>query len=227
MDLNALNAVTIAASPEGGPGDPEPKIKLSDTRKLKSGEYSKKHIEGIIKASSAVGIDPTRALALAWQESGFANKTGKKGRRGGAIVEDLAQIMDFEPAQEKEVNEKAASTGIDPQYLKLAVVLRDKMKYGKQLGFNDEAAQLQAYNGYGTLTPRQFGGATRAYGVDISGGVSKKKNPLYGKRLIELASDISKNKEISDMINSVGVQVQAEKKKKTAEDVYKNTIALK
>lgn len=253
MDLNALNVVTTAVGPEdpikklgslpsapskylvdlskkiiGKDEEPEePKIGIKDSRGIKSGQFSKKHIEGIIKASKEVGIDPTRALALAWQESGFAHKTGKKGRRGGAIIEDLAQILDFEPAQEKEVNEKAASTGIDPQYLKLAVVLRDKMKYGKQLGFNDEAAQLQAYNGYGTLTPKQFGGATKAYGVDISQGVSMKKNPLYGKRLLELAADISKNKEVSDMINSVGAQVKSEKMKKTAEQVYKNSIAIK
>ena len=37
--------------------------------------------------------------------------------------------MDFEPAQEKELDEKSKTTGIDPMYLKVAIALRDKIKY--------------------------------------------------------------------------------------------------
>jgi hypothetical protein len=214
MDLSSLNATpasentvlsSLAAGGESGgdPGDPnEPKIKLKDSKNLKSGEFSKKHIEGIINASKALGIDPYQALALAWQESGFAKPTGKKGRRGGEIVPDLAQIMDIEPAQQKEVEEKSKSTGIDPMYLELGIVLRDKIKYGKQLGFKDEASQLQAYNGYGTITKKTFGGANKAYGVEIGEGINMKKNPLYGKRLLELKSDIANHPEIKKMVGS-------------------------
>lgn len=213
MDLSNVGASDVAANTVlssltagGEPGDPndpnEPKIKLKDSKNIKSGDFSKKHIEGIINASKSLGIDPYQALALAWQESGFASAKEKKGRGGFIIKPSLAQIKDIEPAQEKEVEEKAKATGIDPMYLKLGVVLRDKMKYAKQLGFNDEASQLQAYNGYGTITPRQFGGATKAYGVDISNGVSMKKNPLYGKRLLELKSDIANHPEIKKMVGN-------------------------
>ena len=196
--IQAMSSSVEQVNPE----DNEPKIAYKDPKGLKSGKYSKKHIEGIVKASQAIGIDPYQALALGLQESGFANKTGKKGRRGGAIIEDLAQVMDFEPSQEKEMNERAASSGIDPQYLKLAIVLRDKMKYAKQLGFSDEAAQLQAYNGYGTITKRMFGGADKAYGVPIGEGIDMKKNPLYGKRLIELKQGFMDNPEIQGLIKA-------------------------
>lgn len=184
-------------------GDPEdPKIGIKDSKGIKSGQFSKKHIEGIIKASKSVGVDPYQALALAWQESGFATAGGKKGRGGFISKPSLGQIKDIDPYQEKEVEEKAKATGIDPMYLKLGVVLRDKLKYAKQLGFNDEAAQLQAYNGYGMLTKRQMGGANKAYGVEIGDGINMKKNPLYGKRLLELKSDIMKNEEIKKMIGA-------------------------
>lgn len=202
----AANTVLSSLATGGEPGDPndpnEPKIKLKDSRNLKSGDFSKKHIEGIINASKALGIDPYQALALAWQESGFASAKGKTGRGGFNYKPTLGQIKDIEPAQERELEEKSKSTGIDPMYLKLGIVLRDKIKYAKQLGFKDEAAQLQAYNGYGTITPRQFGGATKAYGVDISNGVSMKKNPLYGKRLLELKTDIANHPEIKKMVGN-------------------------
>jgi hypothetical protein len=205
MELNpvfSLKVAPLAAGLIGGPGDPEePKISLKDSKGIKSGSYSKKHIEGIVKASKALGIDPYQSLALAWQESGFASAPSKKFR-GRVINPSLAQIIDFEPAQEKELEEKAKATGIDPMYLKLGITLRDKLKYAKQLGFKDEASQLQAYNGYGVLTKRQMGGANKAYGVDIGEGINMKKNPLYGKRLLELKKDIAANKDILALINS-------------------------
>lgn len=210
MDLNSIlekangivGGMGMSGMDDGEGTEPEPTISLKDSRGIKAGNYPKKHIEGIIKAARAVGIDPTRALALAWQESDFGSAKAKKSRGGFVYKPTMAQIKDFEPAQEKELNERAASTGIDPEYLKLAIVLRDKMKYGKQLGFKDEAAQLQAYNGYGTITKRTFGGADKAYGVPIGEGISMKQNPLYGKRLLELANDISNNKEIAPMLKS-------------------------
>lgn len=183
--------------------DNEPKIGYKDPKGYKSGNYSKKHIEGIVKASKAIGIDPYQALALGLQESGFATAKERKGRGGFTIKPSLAQIKDIEPNQEAEVDELSKKSGIDSQYLKMAVVLRDKLKYAKQLGFNDEAAQLQAYNGYGTVTKRNFGGADKAYGVPIGEGINMKENPLYGKRLLELKQGFMANKEISDLIKSI------------------------
>jgi len=203
MDISSIleNAAGLMSLVGGSPPDDpnDPKIPIKDSRGLKSGNYSKKHIEGIIKASKAVGIDPYQALALGLQESGLGSAAPKKFR-GRVVSPSLAQIKDFEPAQEKELDEKSKATGIDPMYLKLAITLRDKIKYAKQLGFNDEASQLQAYNGYGTITKRNFGGADKAYGVPIGEGIDMRKNPLYGKRLVELKEGFITNPEIRKMI---------------------------
>ena len=74
------------------------------------------------------------------------------------------------------------------------------MAYAKSLVLNDESSQLQAYNGLGLITPKQFGGATKAYGVDITNGVDLKKNPLYGKRIMQLRGDLSKDKSIMELL---------------------------
>lgn len=189
----------------GEMGDPvEPKIKIIDSKKLKTGEYSKKHIEGLVKAAKAIGVNPSHMVALALQESGLGSAKERAGRSRGEVrikvTPSLAQVNDFEEAQQKELDELTKSTGIDPLYLKPAIVLRDKIKYAKQLGFTDEASQLQAYNGYGILTKKQAGSDT-AYGVPIGEGINMKKTPLYGKRLLELSKDISSNKEIQSLIN--------------------------
>jgi hypothetical protein len=236
MDLNALNAVTIAATPED-PGDPtDPKIKIKDSKKLKSGDYSKKHIEGIIKASKEIGVDPYQAISLALQESGIGTAKEKWGRGHRTKKQPtLAAINDWEEYQQKELDEKLKSTGIEEQYLKLAIVLRDKIKYAKQLGFKDEASQLQAYNGYGILTKDKLGGANKAYGVEVGEGINMKKNPLYGKRLLELKADIAGNPEIKKLVDTYSAQkpvavvntyIQKEKLNKTAQETYKNTQAL-
>ena len=181
------------------PEKKEPEIKIVDAKGLKTGSYSKAHIDGIIKASRIVGIDPRSAIALALQESNLG-KAKTKGRRGVRDAE-LAQVNQFSESQQKELDKKAAETGVGADYLKLAIALRDKMKYAEVLGFQDEASKLQAYNGYGMITKDKFGGTDKAYGVSIGSGIDMKKNPLYGKRLLELKKDISQNEEINNLIS--------------------------
>lgn len=163
----------------------------------KSGRYSRKTIQSIVSAAKATGVDPGQALALALQESGFGTAM-VKGRRG-KIAASLGQINDFSDSQQAQLDALSQQTGIDPEALKLTIALRDKLAYAKQLGFNTEPSMLQAYNGYGTITPASFGGATTAYGVDITNGINLKQNPLYGKRLVQLKSDLLAN----DYINSL------------------------
>jgi len=85
--------------------DNEPKIGYVDPKGHKTGKYPKRHVEGIIKASKVLGIDPYQALALGLQESGFTTEKGKIGRRGFVATPSLGQVHDFEPAQEKELQE--------------------------------------------------------------------------------------------------------------------------
>lgn len=184
-----------------GPGDRVPaddEVFLKDSLGLKSGNYSKSLIKNIFAGAKATNVDPVQAVALALQESGL--RTAKvKGRRG-KVAASLAQIRDFTDAQQAEVDQLAQQTGLDPESLKLGVALRDKLDYAKRLGFLTEPEQLQAYNGYGTITPASFGGETTAYGVDISNGINLKKNPLYGKRLVQLKNDLMANDYIQSLL---------------------------
>lgn len=196
----------LAVSPQisnilGGGGDPPDNdlIDLRDSKGVKAGKYSRAKIMSAIKAARAVGVDPAQYLALGWQESDLGNAK-VKGRRGSWDA-PFAMAHDIDDNQQKEIEALAQKTGVDPLILRGAVALRGKLQYAKQLGFKDEASALQAYNGYGTITPKQFGGATQAYGVDISNGVDMRKNPLYGKRLLELKQDILKNKAIQQLLN--------------------------
>jgi hypothetical protein len=182
----------------GGEDDPKAQVFVKDSLGLKSGKYSKNTIRNIVAGAKATGVDPLQALALSLQESGFGTATVKARR--GTTTASLAQIKDFSDQQEKEVNQLSKKTGIDPEYLKLGIVLRDKLAYAASKGFTTEPEQLQAFNGYGTITPASFGGATKAYGVDISNGINLRDNPLYGKRLVQLKNDLMANDYIQSLL---------------------------
>ncbi len=193
------NIINLAALASIGGGSEDPTIPIKDSSGLKSGKYSKATIQGIIKGAKATGVDPYQALALSLQETGLGTAM-VHGRRGKFAV-PIGQTHDFSDAQQAELDQLHQKTGIDPEYLKLNIALRDKLKYAKQLGFNDEASQLQAYNGYGTLTRQAFGGADKAYGVPIGNGIDMRKNPLYGKRLVQLKNDLMQNQDIKAMLS--------------------------
>lgn len=188
--------LNIADAIGGGDDD----IYIKDSAGLKSGKYSRKNIQGLAKAGKALGFTPRQQaylVALSLQETGLGKQTG---RRGG-----LASAFDMDDNQFKELADLSNKyQDIDVKYLKPAIILRDKLKYAKQLGFNDEASQLQAYNGYGTIRQDSFaGGAKKAYGVPIGSGIDLKKNPLYGKRLLQLTNDLVANKDFNSLIKGL------------------------
>ncbi len=179
-------------------GDPKDELLLKDSAGKKSGKYSKKIVQNIVAAAKATGVDPAQALAIALQESGLGSVT-VKGRRGRYPASLAPIAVDFSEDEQKEFDSLEAK-GLDPLALKLTIALRNKLDYGKRLGFLTEPEQLQAFNGYGTITPATFGGATKAYGVDISQGVNMKKNPLYGKRVQQLKNDLLSNEYIQSLL---------------------------
>ena len=186
-------APDLESMPTMGVDPNDPEVYLKDSKGLKSGRYDRKNIEGLVRAARVVGVNPYQLVALSLQETGLGKQTG---RRGG-----LASAFDTDEAQFKELADLSSKyTDIDAKYLKPAILLRDKIAYGKKLGFTDEPSLLQAYNGYGTITPDSFGGATMAYGVDISKGVNLRNNPLYGKRLVQLKNDLMQNEFIQSLL---------------------------
>ena len=195
----------------GGGEDPPTKLKIKDSRGLKTGEYDRGHIENLVKAARVTGVDPHSLIALSLQESGIGTAKPKRSqvssRHSRSSAENfLGQVVDFQPNQEEELNKMSQATGIAPAYLKPAIVLRDKLKYAQALGFKGEEMQLQAYNGYGKLLPQKDASGksvpTKYYGMNIpEEGINMRDNPLYGKRLVELKKDLLANEEIRSIVS--------------------------
>lgn len=184
-------------------GDPD-EINVKDSAGIKSGKYSKAKMLSVIKASKAIGVDPYQALALGLQETGFATHKNKsagaaQSRRNRSSLGSVD--MNLFDDKDRELMAQMQQQGQDSDSIALALALKKKLAYAKQLGYKDEAMQLQGYNGYGTITKDMFGGADKAYGVPIGSGIDMKKNPLYGKRLVQLKKDLASNKDIAALFN--------------------------
>lgn len=196
-----------------GEGDPDPTtlIQLNDAAKLKSGKYSKNSVKNWAKAAKAAGVDPYQMIALGWQEGNLMDiaQKEKQTMSDGSVRRsrsNVGQVKDFSEAQLKELTALSEKYPDIPQaYLKPAIAFRDKLKYGKQLGFKDEANLLQAYNGYGKIFPNKVGGKsvpTKMYGQVVpDAGIDMLKTPLYGNRLMALKKDLMANKELQALLN--------------------------
>jgi hypothetical protein len=73
-----------------------------------------------------------------------------------------------------------------------------KMKEADRLKIKDEATRLQVYNGLGKIFPSTEAGyhgfkMKKIYGVPVpKGGIDLKKNPLYGKQIIDIRDNVLK-----------------------------------
>jgi hypothetical protein len=71
--------------------------------------------------------------------------------------------------------------------------LKDKMDYGKKLGKKTEAELIQAWNGYGKITPKSEYGGNMYYGIDVSKNpINMNKTPVYGDRIIDIRENVIK-----------------------------------
>lgn len=197
----------VDAGDEGGKPKPET-VEVKDTRKklaatgadinrekdLKSGHYNKQTLKNIIKAAKHVGIDPNTAMAVALQESHFGNLN----------PENLGNVY----ASYNKIPE-----GIDRQSYEMVQFLKEKMEEGKKMGIKDEATLLQTYNGLGKLGPQKLTvngqvqyQPTKYYGIEVTKDkpLDLKKNPLYGKTIIDLRDNILKqNQEIQALVKGL------------------------
>ncbi len=108
----------------------------------------------------------------------------------------LKKYFDLEDQATTEIQDLISTHDNNPAEF-AAKVLKMKMDYANRLGMNqDEAQQLQAWNGYGKIGE----GIKKGYGMDTS-NLDTKTNPVYGKRIIDLRENvIKKNPEIMRMI---------------------------
>ena len=173
-------------------------LKIKDTRKIdkvtgkkinSKNDFSKdidyETTKKIITEAKKQGIDPYTALAISYQETGI-NKE---------------HPFDLNPDQYK-------SNFGDPNLGVKSIV--SQMQYAKQMQKkgvvpNTEDFLIQGYNGYGKIKRghRDLEGSTSIYGYNIpSEGLDFKKNPLYGKRVLDIRDNILKtNPEIQKLVN--------------------------
>jgi hypothetical protein len=152
------------------------------TRDLVSGSYNKEVVENIVKYAKSSGVDPYTALAIGLQETGFGKTDANVGH---VLFGDFGKKHPYD----------------------FINFYKEKEKEAKKAGVKDEAKIIQYYNGLGVVRPSTESGyhgfnMKSVYGVPIpKGGISMKKNPLYGKQIIDLRDNVLKeNEEIVKLV---------------------------
>jgi hypothetical protein len=221
--LNTIQQHSVTGWDIGQP-EKEKFLKINDPRKINAtsgkdinpnvdkvgGTYSKSIIDDIINSSIKKEIDPYTALAVAFQET----KLGKTDHNIGHTIKNGGFNLNK--------NNSDTDNFVD--------TLKNKLEYGKKLGFKNEEHQIQAYNGLGSVYPETESKnhgfkMQKIYGVDMpKEGINLKNNPLYGKRIIDLRDNVLKqNPNIIKTVDSLKTvnQIQNQKKifDKTTADV--------
>lgn len=171
---------------------------IKPTRDLKSGNYSASVVDAIISQAINNDVDPYKALAVGLQESKLDSEVG----HAKDYTEDSFGT-DPEKLNQMTQEQKLAFTMVN--------AIKDKEKYAKKLGYNDDEHYLQAYNGFGKLTQNTekkyhnaLGVGTNSfYGIDVTKNpIDTAKNPVYGKTVLSLANMLKTNPTITERIGA-------------------------
>lgn len=147
---------------------------INPNRDLVGGKFEDTVINDIINSANNNGVDPYIALAIGLQESGL-------GKTDPNIGHLLYSNEDYIP-------------GVD----EMVSFIKEKENYAKKLGYKDKEHFIQAYNGLGKVFPeteQDYHGfkMKSIYGVPVpKEGIDLAKNPLYGKRIINIADSVLK-----------------------------------
>jgi hypothetical protein len=173
----------------------DPRKKMATTNQplrpnvdLLTGNYSSNHLDKLMQEAKRQGLskqDMMNLSAMGFQET-------KWGRSDDNIGHVLSNFK-----------------GND-YYQQFINAYKEKMKQADRLGITDPAMRLQVYNGLGTITPKtekKYHGyeMQKIYGVPIpKGGISMKKNPLYGKQVIDVRDNVlAENPEYVQYLDSI------------------------
>jgi hypothetical protein len=163
---------------------------------LLTGKYPSDRIYGIVKAAKRYGIDPYDALAIDLQETGWGKISD--GPVGHYLLEGnqiIPSKLDDGDVDDFDVYARAIAT---------------KMQYADKLGYKDPEMRFQTYNGLGKVFPeteQDYHGfkMKKIYGVPVpKEGIDMRKNPLYGKRVMDIRDNIlRKNKDLDMYIRHI------------------------
>jgi len=171
---------------------------IKPTRDLKSGNYSASVVDAIISQAINNDVDPYKALAVGLQESKLDSEVGH-----AKDYSENSFYTDPEKLNQMTQEQKLAFTMVN--------AIKDKEEYAKKLGYNDDEHYLQAYNGFGKLTPNtekkyhnSLGVGTNSfYGIDVTKNpIDTAKNPVYGKTVLSLANMLKTNPTITERIGA-------------------------
>jgi hypothetical protein len=174
---------------------------INPNRDLVSGKYPSKDIYGIVKAAKRYNLDPYDLLSVSLQETGL----NKKGEGLGQIKMSDNEIINDTPTKMDTEEE-----GVRDEYDMFARAYMSKMKYADRLGIKDPATRMQTYNGLGKITPNTEKGyhgfaMQSIYGVPLpKEGIDMRKNPLYGKRVLDLRDNVlRKDEQLANYIKNI------------------------
>ena len=164
--------------------------KINPNVDLVSGAYQTDRIVNIVKAAKRYGIDPYDLLAIDLQETGLGNSEDEGSENVGHVI---MRNNEFK-IPSRLSNEEAENDSYD-QFARAYVT---KMIDADRMGIKDPLTRMQVYNGLGSVgTTTEIGyneaPMKKIYGVSIpSKGINLRKNPLYGKRIIDLKENVLK-----------------------------------
>jgi hypothetical protein len=143
-----------------------------------SGNYNSYHLDELINEAKKSGMskdDIWNLTAMAFQET----KWGKTDENIGHVLGNF--------------------TNAENDYQNFINAYKVKQKEANRLGYTSPEMRLQMYNGMGVIKPEteeDYHGfkMKKIYGVDVPPeGISMKKNPLYGKQIIDIRDNVLKN----------------------------------
>jgi len=173
---------------------------IDPNRDLYTGKYSPERISNIVKAARRYNQDPYDLLALDLQETGL----GTSKRAGNEnIGHTMMSQHDLIPSKIDDIDQQ-------DEYDKFARAFATKMQYADRLKIKDPALRMQTYNGLGKITPNTEKGyhgfaMQSIYGVPLpKEGIDMKKNPLYGKRVLDLRDNVlRKDEQLANYIKNI------------------------
>ena len=144
---------------------------------LVSGEYDSEQLGNLLTEAKRRNMsynDMMNLAAMGFQETKWGRSDDNIGHTKG----------DFGPEQDS--------------YSSFINAYNTKMKDADRLKIKDEATRLQVYNGLGKIFPSteaDYHGfkMKKIYGVEVPrGGIDLRKNPLYGKQVIDIRDNVLK-----------------------------------
>lgn len=172
-------------------GDP-----INPNRDLMGGKYDKELINKMVRISNAYGVDPLETIAIGLQETNLGTAEEHAGNFGHTLTVGTKEFEKHLGVSEKDYQNLSNE---DRNIMSIIAALKRGPKIAKSLGLSGKEFELQAYNGFGKVTPRteaDYHGfeSPKFYGVDVTKEpLDMKKNPVYGKTILSLVDMLKSN----------------------------------